>query len=136
MELMEKAAYLKGLVDGLDIDMTTKEGKVLAAIMDVLNELTDVVYDISDEVTETVDLVDAIDEDLGAIEEDYYGEDCCCCDDDECDDDCMYEAVCPSCSESICLTEEDVNNGGMMCPFCGEKLEFEYDEDADGESEE
>ena len=28
MELKEKAAYLKGLVEGLGIDETTKEGKV------------------------------------------------------------------------------------------------------------
>ena len=36
MKLTDKISYLNGLVDGMDLDMTTKEGKVLAQIMEVL----------------------------------------------------------------------------------------------------
>ncbi len=142
MELMEKVAYLKGLVDGLDIDMTTKEGKVLAAVMDVLNEMSDVMYEISDEVSETVDLVEAIDEDLGALEDDYYEEECEC---DECDDEAfddyeedepMYECTCPSCGDTICLGESLVEEGCVDCLNCGQKLEFDYDESEQEDTEE
>lgn len=137
MELMEKLAYLKGLIDGLEIDTSTKEGKVLTAIVDVLTEMNDVMYDISDEVTETVELVDAISEDLGVLEDDFYGDDCCCDDDDcdceECDDEAfedfdedepMYECTCPTCGDTICLGESLVEEGGIDCPNCGERLEF------------
>ena len=33
MELNKKAAYLQGLVDGLGIDDTTKEGMIISALM-------------------------------------------------------------------------------------------------------
>ena len=39
MNVSEKAAYIKGLVDGLELDGTTKEGKVLAAIIDLLGDI-------------------------------------------------------------------------------------------------
>lgn len=151
MELMEKVAYLKGLMDGLELDTTTKEGKILAAIADVLQEMSDTIYDISDEVTETVDLVDAIDEDLGDLEEDFYGDcecDCCdddcecdCCEDDDDDDDYedededMYECICPTCGDTICLCQSIIDDGSVDCPNCGEKLEFDFEEIVDEDAE-
>ena len=43
MELKEKAAYLKGLVEGLGIDETTKEGKVIKAMSELLCEMAQAV---------------------------------------------------------------------------------------------
>ena len=37
MTLSEKAAYIQGLADGLDLDETTKEGKLIAALIDLVN---------------------------------------------------------------------------------------------------
>ena len=37
MEISEKVAYLKGLAEGLALDTDTKEGKLLTAIIDVLD---------------------------------------------------------------------------------------------------
>ena len=37
MEISEKVAYLKGLAEGLALDTETKEGKLIAAIIDVLD---------------------------------------------------------------------------------------------------
>ena len=34
MTLTEKASYLKGLMDGMNLDTTTNEGKLFAAIAD------------------------------------------------------------------------------------------------------
>ena len=36
-------SYLKGLMEGLDIDTSSKEGKIFEAIMDVLDEIIIVV---------------------------------------------------------------------------------------------
>ena len=41
--MKEKAAYLKGLIDGLGIDETTKEGKVIKAMSELLGELAEAV---------------------------------------------------------------------------------------------
>ena len=37
MEISQKVAYLKGLAEGLALDTETKEGKLIAAIIDVLD---------------------------------------------------------------------------------------------------
>ena len=136
--ITEKVAYLKGLVEGMDIDQATKEGKVLTAVMDVLSDLATTLEDLEDYTAELTEQVDAIDEDLDLLESDYYedweeDEDCCCdgcCDD--CDDDCgdeFYDVTCPSCETTFCVDEETLLEGGIECPNCGENLEFEIEED-------
>ena len=39
MEISEKVAYLKGLAEGLNLDTDSKEGKLIAAIIDVLDDI-------------------------------------------------------------------------------------------------
>ena len=39
MTLNERASYIKGLCDGMELDTTTKEGKVIAALLDLCNDL-------------------------------------------------------------------------------------------------
>ena len=135
MELAKKVAYLKGLMEGLKIDDSTNEGKILALMSDILEEMADTIEDIATEVDETVELVDVIDEDLGELEEDYYGLDDD--DDDDCDcdffddDETMYECVCPSCGDKIMLGENIIADGSMDCPNCGEKLEFDFDDESE-----
>ena len=41
MTTIEKVAYLKGLFEGMEIDESTKEGKLLKAVVDVLGELAE-----------------------------------------------------------------------------------------------
>ena len=135
MELSNKVAYLKGLMEGLKIDDSTNEGKIIMLMSDILEEMAGAIEDIAEEVDQTVDLVDALDEDLGELEEDYYelDED----EDDECDcdfcddDEEMYECICPSCGDRIMIGENIIADGSMDCPNCGEKLEFDFDEDND-----
>lgn len=134
MELSQKVAYLKGLMDGLKIDESTNEGKILKVMADILDEMALTVEDIADEVDEVVELVDILDEDLGDLEEEvYFSDDCdddCCCDDDDDfgfdDDEEMYECVCPSCGDTICLGENIIAEGSIDCPNCGEELEFDF----------
>ena len=39
MELSKRAAYLQGLVDGLGVDESTKEGKIIKAMSALLAEM-------------------------------------------------------------------------------------------------
>ncbi|NMA25835.1 MAG: hypothetical protein GX936_09245, partial [Clostridiales bacterium] len=41
MTVLEKAAYLKGLAEGLNLDTETKEGKLISAIIDTLADIAD-----------------------------------------------------------------------------------------------
>ena len=48
MNLTEKAAYLKGLMDGMNFDKNTNEGKLIAGIIDMMDDLALSVTDLED----------------------------------------------------------------------------------------
>ena len=50
MSMMEKASYLKGLADGLAIDDTTKEGKLIAALVEMVELMAEKIVRGQDEV--------------------------------------------------------------------------------------
>ena len=138
MTTIEKVAYLKGLFEGMEIDESTKEGKLLKAVVEVLGELAEDHADLEDYVAELTEQVDAVDEDLSSLEDVGYEEL-----DDECDGDCegcdgcddldddLYDVTCPSCKESFEVDEETLLDGGVDCPNCGEHLEFDIEDDED-----
>ena len=129
MTITEKVSYLKGLCEGVGISDETKEGRIIKAMIDVLDDMALTISDMEDGFAEVCEQVDAIDEDLGSLEEDYYGEDGCSCeDDDDFDEEELYEVTCPSCGEIICIDEEMLDAGQMECPSCGEHLEFDIDD--------
>ena len=145
MTINEKSAYLKGLMDGLKLSTETDEGKMIAAIVDLLGDLTKKVTDIEDTTIAISDELDEIEEDLDAIEdyimdeEDYDDEDWDDEDDDYEDydegfdigdeDSIIYEVECPVCGEIINFDEEILEQGSMKCPNCGELLEFSLEDD-------
>ena len=50
MGISEKVAYLKGLAEGLKLDADSNEGKLFAAIIDVLEDMADEIADMQDEM--------------------------------------------------------------------------------------
>ena len=145
MEIIEKVAYLKGLAEGMELDTDKKEGKLLAAIIDVLDDIALELQDIEDEQAELSEGLDAVSDDLEDVEdvvfedwdedddEDEYEED----ELDE-DEDC-YVTTCPTCEETIYFDESILEDGEVICPNCGEKLEFDMssleDEADEGDEE-
>ena len=151
MTISEKSAYLKGLMDGLSLNTETDEGKMIAAIVDLLGDMAKRITDIEETTIAISDELDEIEEDLDAIEdfildEDEDYED----DEDEWDDEededyeegfdfgdeesTIYEVVC-ACGEVINFDEEVLEAGSMTCPNCGETLEFSFDDDDEEELE-
>lgn len=137
METTESLGYLKGLLDGLDLDDNKKETKVFRAIVDVLSNLAEDVDDMTDGMELLAKQIDAVDEDLAEVE-DYLSEedyDCDCDDCCDCDDDQEFEVECPCCGEEITVDEDTVLNGSIPCPNCGEMLEFEVECEDDDNSD-
>lgn len=138
MQTTESLGYLKGLLDGLDLDDNKKETKVFKAIVDVLSNLTEDIDDMTDGMKMLAEQIDAVDEDLADVE-DYLADDecgcddCCDCDDDECQE---FEVECPCCGEKITVDEDTVLKGTVPCPNCGEMLEFEIEDEEEDNSEE
>ena len=142
MTVTEKVAYIRGLAEGLELDESKKEVKVLNAIIDVLEDISASVADVEDVVSDMEGQLDEVDEDLGTLEragydydeDDEDGHTCTCgCEDDG--DEAYYEVTCPNCHETICLSEDIFEDGQMECPNCGELLEFTLDEDEDAADE-
>lgn len=139
MKLTEKMSYLQGLLDGLELDNSTKEGKALLQMSDVMSELVAYVEDLQSQVDELTELCDILDQDLGQVEEDIYDEDCDFEDCDECledededydfdEDEELYEITCPSCGDTILIDEGMIEEGSINCPNCNELLEFDCDD--------
>ena len=123
MEITEKVAYLKGLAEGLALDTEkSKEGKLIAAIIDVLDDMALELADMQDEQCDLEDGRDAVSEDLADVESLIYEE--LDDEDDEEDEDC-YETTCPTCEEAIYFDDSILEEGEIICPNCGEKLEFD-----------
>ena len=83
MTLIEKAAYLKGLADGLKLDKETAEGKLIGALIDIVGDLANAQADTDEDLQYLNDYIEEIDEDLGSLEEEIYD-----LEDDDCDCDC------------------------------------------------
>ena len=137
MTLTEKAAYIKGLAEGLSLDASKPETKIINALIDLVDDIALAVSDVEDELVLVGEQVDAVDEDLDALESYVYDDDDCdCCCDDCCDDeDEFFEVECPACGEVINVDEGILESGSIECPACGENLEFdiEYDDEEDEE---
>ena len=147
MTISEKSAYLKGLMDGLNLNTETAEGKMIASIVDLLGDLTKKVTDIEDTTIAISDELDEIEEDLDAIEDfildeedDEYDEDEDDYDfDDEDDyedegfdfgdeDSTIYEVTC-ACGNVIDFDEETLEAGSIICDNCGETMEFSLEDE-------
>ena len=148
MTITEKSAYLKGLMDGLNLNTEAAEGKMIAAIVDLLGDMSKKLTAVEDTTIAISDELDEIEEDLDAIEDfildeedDEYDEDDDYDFDDEDEDDfdeegfdfgdedsTIYEVEC-ACGEVIDFDEETLEAGSMICPNCGETLEFSLEDE-------
>lgn len=138
MNLTERISYIRGLCDGLELDGSKPEVKVINAIVELLDDMAFAVSDMEELYDELSAQVDEIDEDLANVESDIYD------DDDECDcDDCcdfddeenpFYEVTCGACGQKLNVSEDVLLEGEIECPNCGEVLEFDFSDlfDEDG----
>ena len=151
MKITEKAAYLKGLMDGLNLDTEKAEGKLISAIVELLGDVTKKLSDVEDTTIAISDELDEIEEDLDAIEDyildeededdfDDYDD----FDDDDFDDyedegfdygdedTTIYEVKCV-CGNVIAFDEDTLEEGSIICDNCGETLEFTFDDEDEEE---
>lgn len=149
MTTKEYSAYIKGLLDGTNLDTNTPEGKIIAALVDLCGKMAGEIETLTDELDVANQYIEEIDEDLGAVEEIVYedfdeddeeddcdccdcGDDdcgCCCGDDDEDDEEEFYCAMCPGCGNKIYF-DDTVDPEDIVCPNCQKPLiEDEDDEE-------
>lgn len=141
MTIVEKAAYLKGLTEGLGVEPESRDGKLWSALNDLLSDMAHEIEDLQAVSSDYAEVIDDICEDLGYLEEltadlddggieelddddnlydlaDYgIGGDF---DDEESDDEE---------SDGEADEDEEVEYDGVMydvtCPSCGEEISFD-----------
>ena len=129
MTITEKIANLKGYLEGVKLDESKQETKIIEKIVDILEDMALEIEEMEESVDTLNDYAEELDEDLGDVEDYLFGEDdeCDCCDDD-CDCDCcdegFLEIECPKCGETICI-DEDYDEDEIICPACNEKIEID-----------
>jgi len=145
MKLNEKCAYLRGLAEGMKLDTEKAEGKLIAELIKLCEDMAEEIEELDEAVDQLQDYAEELDEDLGEIEEFVYDlEDDCECDCEDCDDEdddfgcdgdcegcsgCDYEddcdnmrcALCSNCGDTICFDEE-MDPEKIVCPACGTPL--------------
>ena len=139
MNLVEKAAYLKGLAEGLGMDAQSKEGRLWAALNDLLADMAHEIEDLReaddrlddalDELAGELSYLEELSCDLEKLDDEDDGDE----DDDAEYDGVVYDATCPVCGEEISFDEETLESGSIRCPKCGELLEFDLGADAGNE---
>lgn len=139
--LSEKVAYLKGLCDGMDISADTKEGKLLQAIVEVLDEIAVEVDDMVIIQEDMQEQLDEVDEALCDLEEDFYE-----LDDEELEDEDFdpedylggdwdeeeeYSFECPKCGDMVYLDASLLDDGEehLICPNCKEPIVIELEDE-------
>ena len=137
--IKEKVSYLKGLAEGMKISDTTNEGKLLLAMLDVLD---DIAFEV-DGTEEYFDILDEkmyeVDERVKCLEKIVYDDDCECddCDCDDCgckhdDEDLEYITIeCPHCHKQTSFDVDlfDEETDFVECPHCNEKIQISYEDD-------
>jgi len=141
MDINEKVAYIRGLTDGLKLNDNDDMVKVIKAVIDLLEDISDEVTELGELYDELSEQVEEIDQDLSIVEDDLYDDEEGEEDFDDFDEDGeYYEVVCPSCGDEICVSEDILIEGTIDCPQCGKRLEFDFStlsaDDINGEPEE
>ena len=124
MTTKEYSSYIKGLIEGTNLNLTTPEGKIISALAELADQMAGEIETLRDELDVCNQYIEEVDEDLGAVEELIYDDcDCDCCDDDCSDDDeCDDECCCGCCDDE---DEDEEEFYCAMCPHCGGKVYFD-----------
>lgn len=156
MDLKEKASYVKGLLEGLNLDYKNENNKILKIIVDLFQEVVEKLQEVESVSYENSALIDELDEDLANVEKDFYNRkeinnsNCkhkgfnnrCNCSNGEEDEgenfqnkihndlneDVEYEVSCPNCKRVVALTDEIFSSDEeeIICPECGGKINFDF----------
>ena len=127
MDLNAKVAYIRGLMTGMEFDPASKNGKVIAAMMDLLEEMAATVTEHDNALDQVYDELETLDQDLDDMVADLYGDDEKESDDEDAED--LYEVTCPNCGAVSTVDEETLldQESELVCPNCGAAFDVELE---------
>lgn len=112
-DISEKVSYLQGLSEGLNVSDGSPQGKIIAGILAVLEDINGEIINIKSNFEDFKEYVESIDDDLFDLEENLNR-----------DDDSDYtEVKCASCGEKLYFSSEVMDDDDVIeiiCPNCNE----------------
>ncbi len=132
MTISEKVAYLKGLAEGLELDVEkSKEGKLISVMIGILEELAMTVEDLEENALDLGEEIDVLSDDLADVEAVIFDDEDM---DEDFDDEC-FEVTCPNCEEPLVIDDEALAEGMIQCPNCEQKFSLDLSDDICTEDE-
>ncbi len=148
MNYMQKLGYLKGLADGLNPDLSNSEGKLIAALIDVVEEMASALGELEESVASVEEQLDDLYEEFDDLADELEGfqdigldsgekdnirmfrhegggEDDEEDDDDDGEEPVIYQLVCPACQGEILIDEDELDSDIITCPSCKAQLELD-----------
>lgn len=127
-DIQERVAYLEGLMAGLEVQDSSKEGKVLHEVIQVLGDIADNLVEMQTTQTELENYMETMNEDLADLEDDFY-------ETDELSEDAedYIEVQCPECHDLVYFDADLIEDGDLVevtCPNC-DAVVFTNDESLD-----
>ncbi|NLJ72710.1 MAG: AraC family transcriptional regulator [Syntrophomonadaceae bacterium] len=117
-DISERVSYLQGLSEGINLNKTSPQGKIIAGILAVLGELADEITYMQNEFDNIKEYVESIDDDLldieehiFAAEEEFIEFDCSHCGENLyfetnlLDEEEAIEIICPNCDEVVFIND-------------------------------
>lgn len=158
MDYSSKAAYLKGLIEGMNLDNSKEETKIFNVMADLVYDMSLEIENLKSSCDENKELIYELDEDLGDVEKvvcgckgkhkhsscghscdvdgdymesDEYVDEDKLEDGDDGESEEKYEVLCPHCSQVINLENANLKGDDIVCPKCGKELELDFEEDGE-----
>ena len=141
MTIVEKAAYLKGLCEGLGVDPDSRDGKLWGALNELLSDMAHEIEDLQSGSLDFADTLDEFGDELSYLEEltcdldrpEDMDDEFCSGDCESCEYDCFSDEE----DEGEEDEDEDEDEDGepgydgvlydVKCPVCGEEITFDED---------
>ncbi len=139
MTIVEKAAYLKGLTEGLGVDPDSRDGKLWAALNDLLSDMAHEIEDLQSGALDFADTIDEIGDELSYLEDltcdldrpEDLEDDFCSGECDSCEHDCFSDEEEDEDADEDDEDDEELSYDGVLydvkCPVCGEEITFDED---------
>ena len=128
MTISEKVAYIRGLYDGLGLDVEKSgEARILSEVLDVLRQIGGQMDGAAASMDRLFDELDDLRDSVADLENAVFDGD-----DADTDED-FFEIPCPTCGEDLTVDDEALAAGVVDCPHCGGRfaLSFEDEDETD-----
>lgn len=113
--LPERISYLQGLGQGMNIQDSGPQGRMIAEMLAVMADMAGVIGRLEEDIEEIRDYVESLDNGLCQLEDDIYG--------DEEEEPEYIELRCQNCGEEIYFEADVLENKDkieVICPNCNE----------------